>query len=225
MSSTGTITPAEARGRTGLIRRIHAALQARGAPAYERLVAERKQALFGGLQGEVLEIGIGAGANLQFYPQGIRVIGVEPNLHAHPYLRRAADEAGVPVELRTGTAEALPAEDASVDAVVSTLVLCSVDDLDRALHEVLRVLKPGGQFVFVEHVAAPRGTGLRRVQELLQPVWRVFVDGCRLDRETWTAIEQAGFADLRLDHFRLPIYPTGPHIAGVATKAALPPLG
>jgi ubiquinone/menaquinone biosynthesis C-methylase UbiE len=124
--------------------------------------------------------------------------------------------------LRTGSAERIEAPDASVDAVVATLVLCSVDDLGRTLREVQRVLKPGGTFAFVEHVAAPRGTRLRRAQALIRPVWRIVADGCTPDRETWVALEGAGFETLAYDCFRMPS-PVGllsPGIAGKATTHA-----
>jgi ubiquinone/menaquinone biosynthesis C-methylase UbiE len=97
-----------------------------------------------------------------------------------------------------------------------------VDDLDRALGETLRVLKPGGRFVFLEHVAAPRGTWLRRLQRLAHPVWRIVADGCHPDRETDAAIVAAGFVAVRLERFSLPMGLVGPHIAGVALKGPSP---
>jgi SAM-dependent methyltransferase len=205
-------------GLAGWYQRVHARVMERGKRSYEPMVRERKRALFGDLHGTILEIGPGTGPNLAYYPRGVRWIGVEPNPHMHPYLHAEASGHGLPVELRAGTAEALPAEDGSVDAVVSTLVLCSVSDVARTLDEVRRVLRPGGRFVFVEHVAAPSGTNLRRFQNAIQPLWTLLADGCHPNRETWTAIEGAGFADVRIEHFRLLIGPAGPHIAGVAVR-------
>lgn len=215
-------TPSTAgkRGLAGWYQRFHAHLMEQGKRSYEPLVRERKQALFGNLRGTVLEIGPGAGPNLAYYPRDVRWIGVEPNPHMHPYLHAEASRHGLPIELRAGTAEALPVEDGSVDAVVSTLVLCSVADVARTLAEVRRVLRPGGRFVFVEHVAAPTGTALRTFQNLVQPLWTPLADGCHPNRETWASIEGAGFADVRLDHFRLPTGPAGPHIGGVAVRGA-----
>ena len=124
------------------------------------------------------------------------------------------------MELRTGSAERLDVEDATADAVVSTLVLCSVADLAAVLKEIRRVLKPGGRFVFIEHVAAPQGTWLRRAQRAFRPLSKTFADGCQPDRETWRAIEAAGFAQVDLEHFRAPAPIISPHIAGVAVKEA-----
>jgi len=143
--------------RAGLGSHIHAWVLAHLGVRYERMVADRKRALFAGLDGSVLEIGPGTGPNLVYYPPGIRWLGVEPNPYMVPYLRTAAARAGLPVDLRPGMAERLPAEDNSMDTVVSTLVLCSVHDPDGVLREIRRVLKPGGQFLFLEHVAAPPG--------------------------------------------------------------------
>ncbi len=204
--------------RSGLRRRLLAWLLARGNARYERLVAERKRALFAELTGDVLEIGPGAGANLPYVPRGIRWIGLEPNVHMHAYLRKEAERLGLAVELRTGTAERTGLADASVDAVVATLVLCSVADQAAVLQETLRVLRPGGRFIFVEHVAAPRGTWRRRVQRWARPVTEFCGDGCHPDRETWTAIERAGFEEVQLERFELPIGLMAPHVAGVAVK-------
>ncbi|MGF1495508.1 MAG: class I SAM-dependent methyltransferase, partial [Elainellaceae cyanobacterium] len=126
---------------------------------------------------------------------------------------------GLTVHLQTGTAERLDAEDNSLDAVVSTLVLCSVDNLEGTLQEVRRVLKLGGKFYFVEHVAAPADTTLRRVQQWIRPFWQAIGDGCRPDRETWKAIEQAGFQQVNYEKFRAPILAiVSPQIIGIALK-------
>jgi len=137
------------------------------------------------------------------------------------HLAEEAQRLGLDVELRTGSAENLPAEDASVDFVISTLVLCSVVDQDRALEEVLRVLKPGGKFVFIEHVAARRGTWLRFIQTLVKPLWRRMGDGCQPDRETATALMQAGFAKVEIEEFAAPVPVVRPHIVGIAAKHRL----
>jgi len=140
----------------------------------------------------------------------------------YPYLKREAERLGLEIDLRSGTAERLDVENNSMDAVVSTLVLCSVDDLAATLQEVLRVLKPGGRFFFLEHVAAPQGTGLRRVQHWIRPLWKTLGDGCRPDRETWLALEKAGFESVSYQHFRAMNVPpiVSPQIIGVATKKA-----
>ncbi len=206
--------------RTGVWRRVFAWVVAHSEDTMNRLLGARKRALFAGLRGVVLEIGPGTGANLPFLPPDVRWIGVEPNPYMHRYLREKAAQLGRAVEIRCGTAERLDLPDESADAVIATLVLCSVDDVTHALHEVRRVLKPDGQFVFIEHVAAPQGTILRRLQELVRPVWKVIADGCHPDRETWVALEHAGFRDLRYERFELPMLLkiTAPCIAGVAFK-------
>lgn len=202
--------------RNGWYQRVFAWCMAR--TGQSELVADRKRALLSNLQGNVLEIGPGTGPNLAYYAPGIRWIGIEPNPHMHSYLRAEAARLGLAVDLRTGTAERLAAADAGVDAVVSTLVLCSVADLPGTLREIRRVLRPGGQFVFIEHVAARRGTGLRRRQSLIRPLWRVIGDGCHPDREIGAAIAQAGFAQVDYQDFTIPVPIVGPHIAGRAVK-------
>jgi SAM-dependent methyltransferase len=208
--------------RAGLYKRFFAWMMARGSTKYERQVAARKRALLSPLRGDIVEIGPGAGANLAHFPAGVRWIGYEPNPYMHAYLRQEAERCGMAVELRGDLAEQLDLPDASVDAVVSTLVLCSVEDLDATLRQVLRVLRPGGRFVFIEHVAAPRGTRLRRWQDRIAPLWRALGDGCCPNREIWAAIENAGFADVRIEHFHVavPLPLEALHISGVATKAA-----
>ena len=201
-----------------LYRRCFAWGLAHGIDAYERLVAERKRELLAPLRGTVLEIGPGTGANLGYFAPDVRWLGIEPNPYMERYLAREAARLGRSIEVRSGSAERLDLVDGSVDAVVSTLVLCSVPDQALALAEVRRVLKPGGRFVFLEHVAAPRGTWLRRAQRGVRPVWRLLGDGCYPDRETWQAIGRAGFARVTLDQFSLPLPIMAPHIAGWAER-------
>lgn len=217
MSTSSTLADTEP-GRKGLYHRVHALFMANGTERYEQIVAQRKRALFSDLHGTVLEIGPGAGPNLRYYPADATWIGVEPNLHMHPYLRQEAERLGRSITIETGTADRLPAPDSSVDAVVSTLVLCSVPDQAATLAEIRRVLKPGGRFLFIEHVAAPPGTRLRRVQGLIRPLWSAFADGCHPDRDTGAALDAAGFKRVRYQPFTIPAPIIGPHIMGVATK-------
>lgn len=198
--------------------RIFAWAMARFGGKAERYLGEYKSRLLGGLSGTVLEIGPGAGANLAYLPQDVRWIGVEPNRFMLPHLQKEAARLAMQIEAIEGAAENLPIPDNSVDAVVSTLVLCSVTNQNRVLAEIRRVLKPGAKFLFIEHVAAPRGTGLRSVQHWICPLWRRMGDGCHPDRETWVALENAGFRGLELDRFDAPLPLVRPHIAGSGTK-------
>ena len=211
-------TDSDRYARSGPCRRFHAWLLSKHNSKYERTVTDYKRDLIGGLRGDILEIGPGGGVNLPYYPPGARWAGIEPNVYMHRYLREKAGSLKLPIGLRTGIAEETGFEDASFDAVVTTLVLCSVSDLALSLQEILRVLRPGGKFVFIEHVAAPDGTGTRRAQRWIRPLWNVIGDGCRPDRETWTAIEQAGFDSVNIQHFRVPFPIVGPHVRGVAVK-------
>jgi len=205
--------------RAGLNQRVFAWAISRFNGRYEQFATQHKERLFAGLSGTVLEIGPGTGVNLRYFQKdGVRWIGVEPNLFMKRYLRQEAARLNMPVELRVGTADALPIADCSVDAVISTLVLCCVHNQRQSLREVIRVLKPGARLVFLEHVAAARGSRSRRIQNLITPVWKRLGDGCHPNRETWLDLERAGFA--RVDHNRItaPVPIVSPQIAGVAVK-------
>ena len=178
----------------------------------------RKRALLGELHGDVLELGPGTGPNLAYYARDVRWLGLEPNPAMFPYLQQEAQRLGMAIQLGEGRAEQIDAADNSFDAVVATLLLCSVPDPRRTLQEIRRVLKAGGRFVFIEHVAAPRGSGLRRWQQILKPLWKPLSDGCHPDRETGATIESAGFSSVQLEQFRLAVPIAGPHIAGYAVK-------
>jgi len=199
-------------------KRLFPWVMAKGSNTYNKFVGDRKRSLFGNLQGTVLEIGPGTGPNLPYYPKDIRWIGIEPNPYMHPYLRKEAERLGLNIDIRNGAAEWIDAEDNSIDAVVSTLVLCSVQNIAYTLQAVLRVLKPGGRFLFIEHVAAPHGTFLRQVQSTISPVWKMLSDGCRPDREIKLALENAGFTSVNYEYFEVPLPIVSPHIIGVATK-------
>jgi len=204
--------------RPGIFKRLFAYEMSTTDARSEEYYGPRKRALLGNLHGTVLEIGPGTGPNLPYYAKDVTWIGIEPNPAMFPYLQKEAARLGLKVDLRDGQAEHLNAADNSVDAVVSTLVMCSVRDQAQVLKEVLRVLKPGGRFVFIEHVAAPAHTGRRRWQRIIRPAWQTFADGCQPDRETWRNIERAGFSSVQLEHFHIPVPVIGPHIAGVAIK-------
>ncbi len=202
----------------GIYQRFYAWLVSKWSTGYEPTVANRKRQLLQDLRGVVVEIGPGTGPNLAFYHPDVEWIGVEPNGYMNPYIERQAEKYGRDIQVRAGNAEHLPIEDATADAVVSTLVLCSVSDLEQSLHEILRVLKPGGRYVFMEHVAAESGSRLHVVQEIINPGWKLVADGCHVNRRTGEAIEAAGFREVHLQRFRLNQSFASPHIAGYAVK-------
>jgi ubiquinone/menaquinone biosynthesis C-methylase UbiE len=151
------------------------------------------------LSGAVLEIGSGTGLNLPFYPATVeRVILSEPDPHMRNQLRRKLTQArpGM-VTVVDAAVDALPLSDKSVDAVVATLVLCSVPEQRSALAEIHRVLRPSGQFVFLEHVAAEGRPGLLKWQRRIEPIWKRLAGNCHLTRQTQAAIERSG---LVLEH-------------------------
>jgi SAM-dependent methyltransferase len=203
----------------GLNQRIFAWAISRFSGRYEQFAGKYKERLFAGLSGTVLEIGSGTGINLRYFRgHGVRWIGVEPNLFMERYLRDEAARLGMTVDLRIGTADALPVDNESVDAVISTLVLCCVKDQGQSLLEVIRVLKPGGRLVFLEHVAAAPGTQLRRMQNFIMPVWKRLGDGCHPNRETSAALERAGFAQVDYERITAPLPVVSPQIVGTAVK-------
>ncbi|MGB7413059.1 MAG: class I SAM-dependent methyltransferase [Thermosynechococcaceae cyanobacterium] len=201
-------------------KRFFAWAMATAAAEYEDAIASRKQSLFQNLQGTVLEIGPGAGVNLRYLKLENTWIGLEPNPYMHPYLRQKAEQLGLTIDLRTHTIGAAGIANDSIDTVISTLVLCSVPNLDATLAEILRVLKPGGTFLFIEHVAAPSGPLLHQIQTGIRPLWTRIGDGCCPDRNIGQTIEQAGFTTVTQDAFDgpVPIAIVKPHIIGVATK-------
>lgn len=202
----------------GIGKRFHAWLLSRSSDPREEEIDRRIAPLVAGLSGTIVEIGPGAGRNLRFYPPGTRWVGVEPNRFLHRYLKRESERVGLEIEILQETAEAVSLPDRSADAVVGTFVLCSVKDVPQVLREIRRVLRPGGKFCFLEHVAAPGGTLLSGVQRAVRPVWKALLDGCHPDRDTLRMITQGGFTDIQVESFRLPYAILGPHIAGSARK-------
>jgi ubiquinone/menaquinone biosynthesis C-methylase UbiE len=183
-----------------------------------------KRAAFDGIEpGRILEIGAGTGANFSFLPPRSTILALEPNPAMHQALQRRAIDHGMHLELLTNRAETLPLDDDSVDTVISTLVLCTVDNPDAVLREVKRVLRPGGTFRFVEHVAAHPASPRRWLQRALVRPWAWLFEGCQLERHTADAIDAAGFADVNLHRgrFRHSVFvPVNRAISGVATKSA-----
>jgi SAM-dependent methyltransferase len=188
-------------------------------PVIELSTGRRKRRVFAGLPGEVVELGPGVGANLRHLPAGTRLVGIEPNRAMHAQLRTAAERRGIRLDLRERMAEQTGLPDASADAVISSLVLCSVRDPDAVLAEVRRILRPGGAFRFAEHVIAPRRGVTRLAQRVLRRPWAWTFEGCSCERDLEGAIRAAGFASVEVERFRIhtPFIPFNTHIAGVAT--------
>jgi len=184
-------------------------------------LGEVRAELLASARGNTLEIGAGTGANLIHLPPSVSALTlVEPSegMRARLMRRVAAHPHLPPTVVTGGDAASLPVPDASVDTVVSTLVLCSVGDLEATLREIRRVLTPEGLLLLLEHVA---GHGrARRVQGAIDPVWRVVAQGCRLTRDTRAELERAGFDTSAVADWRLPGGGvTGPALLGAARPA------
>ncbi|SNY73084.1 class I SAM-dependent methyltransferase [Paractinoplanes atraurantiacus] len=186
----------------------------------DHLFGERKRELFAGLPGTVVEIGPGTGANLRHYRAGTRLVAIEPNPYMHEPLMANARRRGVTVDLRAASAEHTGLDDGEAQAVVSTLVLCTVPDPAAALREIARILRPGGRLIFVEHVGAARGSGYDRLQRAVATPWRWFFEGCEVSRDTEGLLQAAGFAELSVSRYRVRsvFLPINTQIAGVAVR-------
>jgi ubiquinone/menaquinone biosynthesis C-methylase UbiE len=199
------------------------------AAAYDRVLAgteraglgRRRRELLGDLHGHVVELGAGTGANLAAYgPAVTRLTLLEPNPAMADRLRArvAGTAVDAEVEVIAAPGEALPLADGSADAVVSTLVLCTVEDLDRTLAEVERVLRPDGTLVLIEHVVAG-DPATRRLQRVLHRPWQVVGAGCQLDRDPRGALARRGWDVSGIHDERLPMPPpTRPGQVGTATR-------
>ena len=196
--------------------RVTAGMEAEGMGAL-------RDELLSGVAGEVVEVGAGNGMNFSHYPaKTAGVVAIEPEPHLRSLAERAAGQSAVPVTVLPGRAEALPLDSGSVDVGVVCLMLCALDDEGQALRELFRVLRPGGELRFLEHVVATE-PGLRIVQRLADAtVWPALTGGCRTARDPVAAIVTAGFRlersrRLRFPASRLPV-PAAPHVLGVAVR-------
>jgi ubiquinone/menaquinone biosynthesis C-methylase UbiE len=184
--------------------------------------AEHRRRLLAGLSGRVIEVGAGSGANFAHYPASVgEVVAVEPERYLRERAQQAATHAPVPISVIEGDADRLPGEARSFDAAVAALVLCTVPDQSSALAELSRVLRPGGELRFYEHVVAhPKWES--RFQRLADATfWPLLAGGCHLARDTTAAIEHAGFQIETCERFPFspaPFLPPDPHILGVARR-------
>ncbi|XP_007441241.2 methyltransferase-like protein 7A isoform X2 [Python bivittatus] len=173
----------------------------------------------------LLEIGVGTGTNFKFYPSGSRVTCVDYNPNFEKFLLESmAKNTHLEFEnfnfVVTSAEDLSSVPDSSVDVVVGTLLLCSVANVKAALKEVLRVLRPGGAYYFIEHVAADRSTWTYFWQQICDPAWGYLGEGCSVLRETWKDLENAEFSKLNLQHMAAPLVVpvVCPHIYGYAMK-------
>lgn len=178
--------------------------------------------LLQGLQGRVLEVGCGDGANFGLYPATVtELVGIEPEQHLRQQAEAAARSVAFPVRVLPGFAEALPASDGEFDAAIACLVLCSVRDQQAALGELTRVIRPGGELRFFEHVRSDNRIQAS-LQLAVQPGWSRIGGGCHPARHTAQAIRDAGFEIERCESF---VFAAGlldklgnPHILGNARR-------
>ncbi len=184
---------------------------------------EYRRKLLAGLAGRVIELGAGPGTNLSFYPTAVEhVLAVEPESLLRAECEKNAAEAPVEVTVVDGVSSHLPADDASFDGAVVSLVLCSVPDPDSALAELHRVLRPGGELRFYEHVVAHNAVAatLQRAADAI--FWPRIAGGCHISRDTGASLEHAGFRVEWSDRFTFtpgaPVPPI-PHILGRARRA------
>lgn len=186
---------------------------------------DNRAELLRGATGRLLEIGAGHGVNFAYYPRTVtRAIAIEPEPRLRELARQAALRAPVPVEVHAGRAESLrQIEDGSIDVAVTSLVLCSVSSPREVLRELYRVIRPGGELRFYEHI---RGTsrGKIRVQRAADLIWPHVAGGCHVSRPTDRWIEDAGFRIQHERHFRFPeaarANPASPHVIGIAVRSA-----
>ncbi|XP_004380024.1 thiol S-methyltransferase TMT1B [Trichechus manatus latirostris] len=196
-----------------------------------RIIEVKKRELFSQIKkfarasGNValLELGCGTGANFAFYPPGCRITCLDPNPRFEKFLRKGmAENKHLKYErfVVASGEDMRQLADGSMDVVVCTLVLCSVESPKKVLQEVQRVLRPGGVLFFWEHVAEPRGSWALMWQQVLEPTWKHVADGCCLTRETWKDLESAQFSELEMERQPPPCkwLPVGPFIMGKAVK-------
>jgi SAM-dependent methyltransferase len=182
-------------------------------------MAALRARLTAGASGRVIEVGAGNGRNFSHYPsEVIAVLAVEPDRTMREYARSAAAAARVPIAVEAGDAGSLPAGDASMDVAVVSLVMCTVPDPPQALAEVMRVLRPGGELRFFEHVRSRRYGWL---EDVITPLWAATSAGCHPNRDTARRISEAGFTMESIEEFGYSpskLVPRTAHILGVARK-------
>lgn len=211
------------RGPAGLQHPRFARAYARGVTSMNRRGAtDHRRRMLAGLQGRVIEIGAGDGATFELYPPTVtEVLAVEPDDYLRSLARVRAASSAVPVRVISGSGEDIPAADGSADAVVVSLVLCSVADQTKVLDEIRRVLRPGGTLAFYEHVRS-RHRVLAALEDLLTPLWKRVAGGCHPNRDTLKAITNAGFLRGESQRFNFAVHPLTPAVAHILGRAVRP---
>lgn len=177
------------------------------------------------LQGAVLDVGAGTGAMFPYFAtvadESTKFSAIEPDPYMRRQARQQADDVHLDVDIRSGTAESLPYEDNSFDVVIAAMVFCTIPDVETALSEVSRILKPGGEFHFFEHVL---DDGWRaRVQRLIAPLWKQVAGGCHLTRQTAsTFASQRSFDVVEMERLNLGVTPIRPFVRGTLRKRTSP---
>ncbi|WP_435346768.1 class I SAM-dependent methyltransferase [Haloarchaeobius sp. HRN-SO-5] len=203
--------------------RLFAALYDPVVGPFESRVEPHRRWLATGCRGTVLAVGVGTGAMFPYFAEvsrrdpTVEFVGIEPDPHMRKRAEPRARECGLDITIHDAGAEAIPLPDDSVDVVVASLVFCTIPDVDAAIDEVARVLEPGGEFRFFEHVRAKDWTN--RIQQAATPVWKRVAGGCHLDRAT----DERFIADDRfevqaLERLDVGVPPVEPFVRGVLVR-------
>lgn len=183
-------------------------------------ITEFLKSTLANISGLVVEVGPGAGTNFKYLASGIQWVGIEPNREVNNLLIQEAKKYGLSnIKVVNSNAEKMEVPNNSCDVVLATRVLCSAGNPGEVVKEIYRILKPGGKYIFLEHVAAPQGTIHRFIQNIFNPLNRIMVGNCHINRENGKIIERTGFSNLSLSCERAmsSIGPL-PYIWGVAIK-------
>lgn len=222
---------------SALMKQLFAATMDSSMQEYENSIASVKVRLFndifemddtdfqGSYPRRLVDVGVGTGPNLRYFSHidNLKIVGVDPNPYMRPYLMDNMNSLDVnpnTFEWRDGVAENLPIESGTLDAAISTLVMCSVQDVEKSISEIYRVLRPGGKYVFIEHVAAPEDhLWLGIAQRVFDPLQQLLADNCHLRRDPLPFIQHAGFRSIDFERFDVKgMSLIAPHLAGVAVK-------
>lgn len=186
----------------------------------DHLFGKSKRILFENHPDTVIEIGSGAGTNMRYLKKGTKLIAIEPNIHMHRNLKKSAAKYDINLEIKSLLGEEIDLPDNSCDFIVSTLVLCTVENPIQCLEQIKRILKPSGEFVFIEHVRAKEHSVLSFIQNQFHKPWYWFFEGCNTNRNTKSLLEWSGFSSVKLEEYNLysPFIPIIPQIRGRAIK-------